>query len=158
MFGRERTDGQPFLVDWVSGACLMARRSAVDVVGGLDEAFFMHWEDADWCHRMSDAGLGVYCVPTARVVHHEGQSEKKFGGVDRRARVGRPPRLVWVFHMSAYRYVTKHIARQSWHPLRPIAAAGLAARATLIISANAVATARANRVPSVAQPVLEASR
>jgi GT2 family glycosyltransferase len=158
MMGRNRRADAPFVVDWVSGACLMARRSAVDLIGQLDEGFFMHWEDADWCHRMSDAGFAVYCVPEARVVHHEGQSERKFGGAAQQRRVGRPPRLVWVFHQSAYRYVTKHVARQPWHPMRPVAGVGLAARAALIIGANAVATSRANRSRSDARPVLEASR
>jgi N-acetylglucosaminyl-diphospho-decaprenol L-rhamnosyltransferase len=158
MVGRERRDGQPFRIDWVSGACLLARRSAVNRVGMLDEGFFMHWEDADWCHRMIDAGYDVYCVPSARVVHHEGQSERRFGGVERRERVGRPAQLVWVFHESAYRYVTKHIAPQPWHPLRPIAAAGLRGRALAIIAANAVATKRASRARPGGSPVLETSR
>jgi GT2 family glycosyltransferase len=136
MVGRERTGTAPFRVDWVSGACLMVPRRVVEQVGPLDEGFFMHWEDADWCQRIAQVGLGVYCVPEARVVHHEGQSERMFGGATPRRKPGRPPRLVWVFHQSAYRYFVKHHAPQAWNPVRPIAAILLAARAALIIAAN----------------------
>lgn len=136
MVGRQHVGEEPFSVDWVSGACFMVPRSVVDEVGALDEGFFMHWEDADWCHRIADAGYQVYCVPRARVVHHEGQSERVFGGAGPRRRPGRPPRLVWVFHRSAYRYFVKHHAPQPWHPLRAVAGVALAARAVLIIAAN----------------------
>jgi GT2 family glycosyltransferase len=137
MLRHHQSETEPYSVDWVSGACMMVPRPVVDLVGALDERFFMHWEDADWCHRIGDAGYGVYCVPHARVVHHEGQSEKAYGAA-RRQRIGRPARLVWVFHQSAYYYFTKHHAPQPWNPLRLIAALGLGARAGAIIAANAV--------------------
>jgi GT2 family glycosyltransferase len=136
MIGWQRRGTAPFRVDWVSGACLMMPRAVVERVGLLDEGFFMYWEDADWCRRILRAGLSVYCVPEARVVHHEGQSERVFGGEAPRRKPGRPPRLVWIFHQSAYRYFVKHHAPQAWNPLRPIAAAALAGRAALIIATN----------------------
>jgi hypothetical protein len=115
----------------------MVRREVVERVGPLDEGFFMHWEDADWCHRIKDAGWAVYTVPSAEVVHHEGQSERRYGGVDRRRQVGRPPRLCWEFHRSAYRYFVKHHASHPLNPLRWVAAAALMGRAGVIIAANA---------------------
>ena len=45
-------------VDWLSGACLLVRRAAIDQVGPMDEAFFMFNEDVDWCRRMKLRGLG----------------------------------------------------------------------------------------------------
>src|SRR5262249_35467095 len=97
-----------------------------------------YWEDCDWCRRIAQAGYGVYCVPRARVVHHEGQSSR-----------GRPARLVWAFHRSVYRYFTKYHAPQPWHPLRPLVAAGLAGRAALLI----VAARLARRATSPGDPV-----
>src|SRR5262245_55045471 len=38
-------------VDWVSGACLLVRRAAIEQAGLLDEGFFMYFEDNDWCLR-----------------------------------------------------------------------------------------------------------
>lgn len=59
----------PRAVDWVIGACMMARRSAVESVGGMDERFFLYFEDVDWCYRMSRQGWKVYYLPQAEMVH-----------------------------------------------------------------------------------------
>src|SRR5262245_22308244 len=64
-------------VDWLSGAFLVVRRTAIERVGGMDENFFMFNEDVDWCRRMKNAGLGIVYVPDAVVVHHIGASRKK---------------------------------------------------------------------------------
>ena len=61
-------------VDWVSGACLLARREVVDRIGGLDEQIFMYFEDNDWCLRMRSAGWQVYYVPQVEITHLGGQS------------------------------------------------------------------------------------
>src|SRR5436190_4195706 len=50
---------EPVEVDWVSGACMMARRDAIDAAGPLDPFYFMYVEDMDWCKRFWDAGLSV---------------------------------------------------------------------------------------------------
>jgi hypothetical protein len=68
---------QQRVVDWVSGACLMARRSAIDEVGLLDEDYFMYTEETDWCYRMRKAGWHVAYQPSARVVHLVSQSSKR---------------------------------------------------------------------------------
>jgi GT2 family glycosyltransferase len=60
--------------DWVSGACLMARRAALDAVGGFDEGFFLYEEDADLCRRVRAAGWRVVFTPSAVVRHGLGRS------------------------------------------------------------------------------------
>ena len=62
------------LVDWVSGACLVARADAARAAGPLDETFFMYCEDTDWCHRMHDLGWAILWCPKVTVVHHVGGS------------------------------------------------------------------------------------
>jgi len=62
------------VVDWVSGACLLARRAAINQVGLLDEHIFMYFEDNDWCLRMRQAGWTVYFNPKIEIVHLGGQS------------------------------------------------------------------------------------
>ncbi len=71
------TNEQPFPVDFVLGAAIMARREVILQVGGLDDAFFMYCEEMDWCQRMEDAGWAIFALPTAHVIHHEGQSSKQ---------------------------------------------------------------------------------
>ena len=61
-------------VDWVSGACLMVRRRAMEEVGLLDEKYFMYFEDLDWCLRMRKRGWKVYYDPRVSVQHQGGQN------------------------------------------------------------------------------------
>lgn len=60
--------------EWVSAACLLARREALTAVGGFDEGFFLYEEDADLCRRIRQAGWSVLYTPTAEAVHHLGRS------------------------------------------------------------------------------------
>ncbi len=69
--------GQPFSVDFVLGATMMLRREVIEQTGMFDENFFMYCEEIDWAWRIHKAGWEVRCVPTARVVHLEGQSSKQ---------------------------------------------------------------------------------
>jgi N-acetylglucosaminyl-diphospho-decaprenol L-rhamnosyltransferase len=68
-------------VDWVTGAAMLVRRTAIDDVGPMDEGFFLYYEDTEWCHRMRDHGWDVLLEPGARVVHHLGGSKASEGTV-----------------------------------------------------------------------------
>jgi hypothetical protein len=68
---------EPFPVDFVLGAALMVRGAAIQQVGGLDSDYFMYCEEMDWCLRLGEAGWRVLAAPTARVIHHEGQSSRQ---------------------------------------------------------------------------------
>ncbi len=61
-------------VDWVTGAAMLVRRAAIEDAGPMDEAFFLYYEDIEWCHRMWDRGWRVLIEPAANAVHHLGQS------------------------------------------------------------------------------------
>ncbi|HVB97349.1 MAG TPA: glycosyltransferase family 2 protein [Chloroflexota bacterium] len=61
--------GDARTVDWVSGACLIARREAWEQVGWLDDGFFLYFEDVDWCRRCRQQGWDVYFVPEVEVTH-----------------------------------------------------------------------------------------
>lgn len=58
--------------DWVSGASLMVRRAVLEAIGGLDEAFFLYYEEVDFCWRARRAGWEVWYVPESKVLHLEG--------------------------------------------------------------------------------------
>ena len=93
-----RSDGMtPMEVDWVSGACMLVRREAINHVGPLDERFFMYWEDADWCRRMWQKGWKVIYFPRTSMIHHVGVSSES-----------NVFRSILEFHRSIYRLFDKY--------------------------------------------------
>ncbi len=64
-------------VEWLLGACMAVRAQAVKKVGGMDERFFMYFEDVDWCRRMWQAGWRVVYVPQAVFSHYYQQSSRR---------------------------------------------------------------------------------
>ncbi|MBI2828524.1 MAG: glycosyltransferase family 2 protein [Acidobacteria bacterium] len=61
-------------VDWVSGACLLVRRSDAEAAGLLDERYFIYAEDVDFCAAIRARGRRVLFTPEAQVVHLRGRS------------------------------------------------------------------------------------
>ncbi|MCK4419552.1 glycosyltransferase family 2 protein [Candidatus Aerophobetes bacterium] len=104
-------------VDWVTGACLLARRKAIEEVGLLDENFFMYYEDADWCYRMRKKDWKTYYFPFFEVVHYVGKSDSRFS-----------PRTFIERHKSMYYYFRKHKGKKAVFLLRLFIFGGLALR------------------------------
>ena len=86
-------------VDWLSGACMLARRDVLAQAKGFDERYFLYWEDADLCRRVRALGYQVRYVPTAAAIHHVGHSSR-----------GGRAAAVRAFHESAYLYYAIHVA------------------------------------------------
>lgn len=87
-------------VDWVSGACLLARTGALKEIGGWDESFFMYFEDNDLCRRLRLAGWQVWHAPLASIVHKGGQAD--YADSQRRR----------AYYAGLLHYLRKHV-----HPL-----------------------------------------
>lgn len=85
----------PRAVDWISGACILARRDVLAKIDGWDDGFFHYGEDIDLCTRIWNAGFEVRFEPSATAVHIGGAS------ADRR-------HLAPVLAESRIRYVRKH--------------------------------------------------
>ena len=74
----------PGTVDWISGACLLIRVTALAAVGGFDPAFFLYFEETDLAHRLRKSGWTCTYTPEARVFHHRSQSaDQNIGARDR---------------------------------------------------------------------------
>lgn len=58
-------------VFWATGACMMFRKSIWEHTGGLDDHFFAHMEEIDWCWKAQLAGYEIWCEPKS-VVYHVG--------------------------------------------------------------------------------------
>jgi len=69
--------GQTHEVEVLSGAFMWLRKSALDKVGLLDEAFFMYGEDIDLSYRIVQAGYKNYYFAGATIIHYKGESTKK---------------------------------------------------------------------------------
>lgn len=84
----------------IPGACMLARRDALDQVGLMDEGYFMYSEEPDWCLRMGRAGWEIWYTPDARITHLGGQStdQVKFA-------------MVEALYRSKVRFFRKHYGR-----------------------------------------------
>jgi N-acetylglucosaminyl-diphospho-decaprenol L-rhamnosyltransferase len=67
---------EPEPVDWVPGASMMIRPAVFDAIDGFDEAYFLYFEETDFCLRAKKAGFPTWYVPESRVMHIAGQSTK----------------------------------------------------------------------------------
>jgi len=84
--------------DWVSGACILVKRTVLDRLQGFDEQFFMYCEDIDLCRRIRDLSLEISFDPEATVVHEGGASMPRAA-------------LLPVLASSRIRYAAKHQSR-----------------------------------------------
>ncbi len=113
-------------VDWVSGAAIWLRRSALNQVGGWDDGYFMYVEDVDLCWRLGKAGWRVAYEPEGSVVHIGAVSTNRH-----------PYRMIIAHHRSLGRFASKR-----WHGWKRIlllpAAIYLALRALVIMGARAL--------------------
>ncbi len=109
------------VVDWLAGSCFATPRRVFDALGGLDEGFFMYWEDADYCRRASTQNGGCHYVPTVSVRHTGGVSSAQNVVPSIRA-----------FHRSAFRLYWKHAG--AGRLFAPLVWLGLQARASLRVA------------------------
>jgi N-acetylglucosaminyl-diphospho-decaprenol L-rhamnosyltransferase len=127
----DRVDAaEPYQVDWISAAAMLVRREAFEDAGGLAEDFY-YFHEMIVCSRCRKAGYTIWLHPQSKIVHYEG----KGSGV-RTRRVRR--KHIERFHVAAFRWYCLHHGLGPLHPLRYVAAAVLAARATALVLADAL--------------------
>jgi GT2 family glycosyltransferase len=95
---------------------MMIKREAFDAVGGMDEGFFLYWEDADFCRRLKQAGWRTAYNPAVTATHAGGRSSRHAALSSLRA-----------FHRSAFRLFWKH-ASPAARLMAPLVFVGLQAR------------------------------
>lgn len=88
---------RPIPVEYVVGADLMVKKSALDRAGLLDESFFAYFEETDLCRRIRAAGFEAWFTPETTILHRVGSS---FGPESL-------PRLR-IYYTSLFRYLSKH--------------------------------------------------
>lgn len=106
---------------WLSGACVLVRRSAFDELGGFDDGFFMYFEDVDLGYRLGKSGYRNVYVPSATVVHTGAHSTNSDSA-----------HMVRVHHESAKRFLGKKYRGALLWPIRVSLRLGLAVRSALV--------------------------
>lgn len=124
----DRTRATP--VDWVSGCCMLLRRSAWESLGGLDEAYFMYLEDVDLCFRLKRSGQVTVYEPAVSVTHIGGRSSQS-----------KKLATIYYHHASALRFYRRANTSFLGRVLLPLAAVALVARGALLSSVTAIAIA-----------------
>jgi GT2 family glycosyltransferase len=107
-------------VEAISGAFMVARGAALEAVGPLDEGYFMHCEDLDWCMRFQRAGWKVAFVPEAVVMHQKGVSSR-----------AHPWRVNWYLHRGMLRFYDKYYRDRYSTPTLALVRAGVYGRMVL---------------------------
>jgi GT2 family glycosyltransferase len=64
----------PQPIDWICGASMLIRPAVLESIGGMDENYFLYFEETDFCYRAKKAGFATWYVPASRVMHIMGQS------------------------------------------------------------------------------------
>jgi GT2 family glycosyltransferase len=103
---QEPLPAHPVFVEAVSGAFMLVRREALEQVGPLDEGYFLHCEDLDWCMSFRQAGWRILLVPGAEAVHYQGACSHD-----------RPIGVLWHKHKGMVRFYRKFFRHQYPAPL-----------------------------------------
>lgn len=81
---REPDHGQfptPVPTAYAHGAAMMVPRRVLESTGPMKEAFFLYYEELDWCERIRKAGWEIWIEPRARVYHKESMTLQKLGSL-----------------------------------------------------------------------------
>ena len=62
--------------DYVAATVALYRASAVEEVGGIDEGYFIYFDDIDLCYRLKLLGYRVVCHGTAKAKHKSSMAQK----------------------------------------------------------------------------------
>ena len=111
----------PVEVEAISGAFMLLRKSAIDDVGLMDESYFLHCEDLDYCKRFRERGWKVLFVPNVEVTHYKGTCSQSH-----------PVRVEWHKHRGMSRYYEKFLAEDTLFLLDWLVRIGIVSRFLLV--------------------------
>lgn len=108
-------------VGWLSGACVLVRRSAFVTAGGFDTGYFMYFEDVDLGFRLGQLGYRNVYQPSAIVTHSGAHST-----------TAESSRMISAHHDSAKRFLNKKYSGAWLWPVRFALKVGLSLRSALV--------------------------
>jgi hypothetical protein len=92
---------RPVPMEAISGAFMFVRRKAIEQVGPMDEEYFLHCEDLDWCMRFCKYGWKILFVPHVEITHTKGV-----------CCINRQMQVEWHKHKGMIRFYRKFFKRQ----------------------------------------------
>jgi N-acetylglucosaminyl-diphospho-decaprenol L-rhamnosyltransferase len=127
-YRHERCEPAEGPAGWLSGSCLLVRRSAFEAIHGFDASYFMYFEDLDLGERLGRAGFQNVYVPGSVVIHTGGHATRR-----------EPSRMAAQHHRSAWIYLSRRYPGLRYLPVRMLLRAGLIARSALASRVRSVA-------------------
>lgn len=97
-------------VDQVMGSFFLIPRRAIEIVGVLDERFFIWFEEVDYCRRVQRAGMKILYTPEAQIIHHGGESFAQVFALKKQK----------MFNDSLAKYMRKHRGRAAWAAIQAL--------------------------------------
>jgi GT2 family glycosyltransferase len=122
---------------------MLFRRETVEQTHGFDLDYRMYVEEIDWCMRIRRAGWPLYCVPSAEIVHFEGQSTRQVR-----------PEMVEALWRSRFLLFERYYSRAFCRAARRVVRAGFHTR----IAQTRAALARGEMADQDAGEMMEAYR
>lgn len=98
-------------VDQPMGTFLLMRRTVVEQIGMLDEAFPIFFNEVDWCLRCKRAGWRIYFTPEVEIIHYGGASTMQVGAA-----------MAWESRRGLLKFYAKHYPAVRFRPLRALIA------------------------------------
>ncbi len=87
---------KPIEIEGISGSCMFVRRIALDIVGAMDESYFLHCEDLDWFMRFRAKKFSILFIPNIEIVHFKGVCSTK-----------NPIKVEWYKHRGMVKFYRK---------------------------------------------------
>lgn len=141
----DRVNGdEPYEVDWLSAAAMMARREAFEAAGRLAEDYY-YFHEQIFCKRLQDAGYRNHLHPKSKIIHYEGMGSGHRTPRVRRAHVDR-------FHRAAFKWFCHHHSIGTANPLRFGVAALLGCRAAALMVLETFKSDRPQPKPDAGRP------
>jgi N-acetylglucosaminyl-diphospho-decaprenol L-rhamnosyltransferase len=86
------------------GACFLIRRELFKQIGGLDQGYFLFYEDTEYCRRALEAGWKILYTREVEVFHHQGKSTAQ-----------EMPEWIWALHLKGLlRYLRTEKSAGTW--------------------------------------------
>jgi GT2 family glycosyltransferase len=112
---------EPVKVGWISGACMIIKKSVFESVDGFTEDYFLNYEDIDLCKKLEDRGYSNYYFPFLKCIH-----------LDHKSFDNNYELLVYSRYQSRLIYAISHYGLLKKHTIKLIHILGLVLRLCLV--------------------------